>query len=444
MTTRGRRLIGGLVCAAGVTLVVVFLPLMLTIAGAALFQDGVFAMAFVLAAGLVPVGIGAGLAHLGRPGFWRRSVTAADVWRMPGVAGVALALVTLPLIFVAGRVAVFVVLAALCLYPFLEVPRVLARPSWWRAAAVSVLVWIAVFAGLVQAVDVLYRLGDDTMIFLVPFLLYPLVLVVSGLTKLGARVSGQTPKASSRVAILAGGAACLLVVGVPIITSMVPVAIEKITGNTVGRTVYAEEAHVLSASPGQVSVHLASGATDTVIVRPDAKFDFRGPGSSQVKGVADASWLKAGQRIGLEYAFRAHKREASLVTIWLERKGCAENAKWTAAAAGAATPDSLAGTTWESRRHSQGADAAAESTTFEFLAAGALAYQDKGGSRYTNAAWRQAGPAVLIELSDCYAEYEGQVRGDAIEGVFSNEVGLHEAWTARRTPAALTSSSAVR
>jgi hypothetical protein len=39
---------------------------------------------------------------------------------------------------------------------------------------------------------------------------------------------------------------------------------------------------------------------------------------------------------------------------------------------------------------------------------------------------------VIIEVNDCYAEYEGRIDGDEIRGQFSNEVGMRASWTARR------------
>src|SRR6185295_16375681 len=94
----GRRLVGRAVSAAGAFLVVVALAFALIILGAALFQDGPLegAMAFLMC--LVPVAVGIGIAQLGTPGYWRRPLDLDEFWRWPGVAGVAIAFVTIPLV----------------------------------------------------------------------------------------------------------------------------------------------------------------------------------------------------------------------------------------------------------------------------------------------------------------------------------------------------------
>jgi len=121
---------------------------------------------------------------------------------------------------------------------------------------------------------------------------------------------------------------------------------------------------------------------------------------------------------------RAYVDRAESVNIWLERAGCRGDAKW-AAAAHVSLPSSvpsLEGTTWEG-----------SGTTFEFLAGNRLTYQYTGGATDTGGAWRQDGRAILIEVNDCYAEYEGRIEGDAITGEYSNEVGGREGWTAHRS-----------
>jgi hypothetical protein len=132
----------------------------------------------------------------------------------------------------------------------------------------------------------------------------------------------------------------------------------------------------------------------------------------------------------LEYITRDYVDRAERVNIWLERAGCRGDAKWTATAQAnlPSTAPSLEGTTWEDFE-----------TTFEFLAGNRLRYRYGTDVKKTTGAWRQDGPAVLIELNDCYAEYEGRIEGDAITGEFSNELGAHKGWTAhRRAPPPVT------
>jgi hypothetical protein len=89
--------------------------------------------------------LGGGLAHLGTPGFWRRHVYFRASLRTPGVTGVEVAFVSIPLILLLPRAGLAIAFAALCLYPLLEAPRVASRPSWWGAATVATLVWLVVF-----------------------------------------------------------------------------------------------------------------------------------------------------------------------------------------------------------------------------------------------------------------------------------------------------------
>src|SRR5438876_5244868 len=200
-------LLGRAVSAAGATLVVLALALTLILCGAALFQDGPVAFVFVLIFGSVPIALGVGMAHLGTRGYWSRSIDVRGIWRMPGAAGVAIALVSLPSIFLFPDVSILIAFVALCLYPILDVPRILARPSWWRGAIVSALVWLAVFAGLGGAVDSVRHPGDDSMIFLMPFMMYPLVLGISGLVRLEGRVRGRPSASSVWLAAILGAAA---------------------------------------------------------------------------------------------------------------------------------------------------------------------------------------------------------------------------------------------
>jgi hypothetical protein len=176
------------VSAAGAFLVVVALAFALIFLGAALFQDGPLAgvMAFLVC--LVPVAVGIGIAQLGTPGYWRRPLDLRDFWRRPGVAGVAIAFVSIPLVILWPDYALLIATLALCLYPLLDVPRILARPSWWRAAAVSGFVWLVVFVTMMGVVEAVRHPREDAMIFLLPFSMYPMVLGISGLVRVGGHL----------------------------------------------------------------------------------------------------------------------------------------------------------------------------------------------------------------------------------------------------------------
>ena len=362
-----------------------------------------------------------------------RAVSSAGA---PGVTGLAIAFVTIPVLLLWPDYALLTATMALCLYPLLDVPRILARPSWWRGAAVSAFVWLLVFATLTGVVEAVRHPREDAMIFLLPFTMYPLVLAISGLVRFAGRASGRTFESAPRITAIVGAVACVALVAIPVGLSVIPVLIAKITGNSPPNSVTSEDGDVVSAGPGEFSVRLASGSTKSFRLAPETKFDFRGPGSALVKGPpAGPSWLKAGQRVGLEYVTRGYVDRAESVNIWIERKGCRTDEKWQAAlrpaVSAASNAASLAGSTWASQRASQAAEGRNESTTFEFLAGSHLTFQDTAGTKYTDGAWKQEGPAVRIEVNDCYAEYEGRIEGDAIKGEFWNEAGAREGWTAR-------------
>ena len=142
------------------------------------------------------------------------------LWRRPGAAGVAIALVTIPLIAITGEAGVFVALAALCLYPILDVPRTLARPSWWRAAIVSAIVWVVVFVTVVGIADSVGHLGEGTLAFLLPLMLYPMALGLAGLVRLEGRLSGRPPESGPRIAFLVITTVCGLLILGPVASGM--------------------------------------------------------------------------------------------------------------------------------------------------------------------------------------------------------------------------------
>jgi hypothetical protein len=362
-----------------------------------------------------------------------------DFLRMPGATGVAIAVVSVPLILLMPEPGILIALVALCLYPVLDVPRILARSSWWRGAMISALVWIVLFTALVGTVDSVRPLREDAMVFLLPFMMYPMALAISGLVRLEGRVRGRPRESGPRIAGILGAVACGLLVGVPLTLNMIPALMQGITGDSPPNFEYSSEGEVLSVTPEHITVRLTTAATESFRLSPETKFVFQGPGSPMVTGPpAGPVWLTPGQRIGLHYVYRAREAQAHLVTIWIDRKGCAGDAKWTAArqtpAPSSHTIPSLIGTTWESWVGSPDVPSPHEITTLEFVDDTRLAYQRlaDGGARYTDGLWRQNGTAVLIELNDCYALYEGRIEGDEIKGDFSNEIGARASWIARR------------
>ena len=356
--------------------------------------------------------------------------------RKPGGNGVVIALVTFPSIFLAGDVAGLIVLAALLLYPFLDAPRTLWSRSWWLAALIALPVWLIVFALLMVVSETVAPLGEASMAFMLPFMLYPFALTIAGLVRLEGWINGRSRESGPRIAAWVIGATCVLLVVGPLTLATIAMLHEKITGNTRSNYFLSSDATVLSmTTPGDVNVRFPDGRIEAVRFGPDTTFDFRGPGSPLVKGEAGRSWLTAGQRLNVSYVYRRHHAVASAIHIWIDRKGCAKEEKWLAAGHAASSVQDappLVGTTWEGTIAVHGGPDSVEVMAFEFMPGQQLAYEDQRRGRSTNGHWRQHGGGVLVEINDCYAMYEGTIAGNEITGEFSNEAGARTPWTAHR------------
>jgi hypothetical protein len=354
----------------------------------------------------------------------------------PGGTGLAIAAVTLPLIFLLPDVAALIVLAALLIYPLLDAPRTLGGKSWWRAALIAVSVWFVVFVGLIAAVDSVRPLRDDAMVYLAPFMLYPLALALAGFVRIEGRINARPAESGPRTAAKVIGVTCALLLVFPLVSGMIPLLQEKFTRNTPANTSYSNDGEVVSATSDRVDVRFGDGKVEPIRFGPETKFDFWGPGSPLVEGVAGAAWLRPGQRLNVGYVYRDHEARADDIHVWIERKGCAGDEKWLAAGTATASPpestQSLTGTTWEGTIAVRNGPEPVRTTVFELMAEHQAAYQDRGGGRQTDAQWRQNGAAVIIEINDCYAKYEGTVAGNDINGEFSNEMGARTPWTAHR------------
>jgi hypothetical protein len=220
---------------------------------------------------------------------------------------------------------------------------------------------------------------------------------------------------------------------------MIPAVTTALTGNSAPNWEFAGEGEVVSATPEQMTVRLDHAKTEVFRLGPDTTFAFQGPGWKMVGGEPGPSWLKAPQRVGVDYVYRNRIAEAHRVTIWVERKGCAGNAKWMAAMQALGTPSPaaapLTGTTWASLigperpgRYENGV---------EFRAENVLAHEGVNGID-TNGSWKQDDQGVLMQINNCEGMYQGRIAGDEITGLWWNEMGEETVWTAHRKQAAST------
>ena len=362
-------------------------------------------------------------------GGWKRSFLRSA----PGI-GLVTVLLTLPFILlVPANRAWVVAFVVLCIYPVVEAPRNAGRPSWWLGAMVSFVVWVFVMGVLVQAADERARLRESSMVFIVPAMMFPLVLLVSGLVRLYRRARGLSREGGTRVATLLGGTLCGLMIGVPTALNVIPALIENRTGNTPPNTILTTPRNdVGHADAHQLTLQGAGYGPRTFLITPETRYGFLGSGKHPDDSKA-LDWLKPGQSISVEYVFRDHVAQARRVTVWVDRTGCAGDTRWNAMAPPA--PDAtLTGSRWEGRRAPPGQ--AEDLTTFLFLPGGNLRYGTSNDYTNPNGAWKQQGALVLIQVNDCYALYEARREGDGMAGEFSNERGWRQPWTAVRVAAA--------
>jgi hypothetical protein len=95
--------------------------------------------------------------------------------------------------FVFRPAAWLVALVALCVFAVVDPALNALRPSWWVGAVLSIGTWLILLSGLVGLADNLNRLRESTMVYLLPFMIYPAALLVSGLVRLVRWKSALVP-----------------------------------------------------------------------------------------------------------------------------------------------------------------------------------------------------------------------------------------------------------
>lgn len=117
----------------------------------------------------------------------------------------------------------------------------------------------------------------------------------------------------------------------------------------------------------------------------------------------------------------AIKWRGTIVVAWI--------VAWASVASSGVKPDvmtnSVAGTTWE------GPESTGERTSWTFEEDGMLSYKTRNGS-YRNGTWTQTGNAIYFETNKRYAEYQGEFRGDIMQGRASNITKKNWTWQAKK------------
>ena len=110
--------------------------------------------------------------------------------------------------------------------------------------------------------------------------------------------------------------------------AIVPAIIEKVTGNSApnltysgsdSRVVSTDATHIVLRPGLAAPAPSAAGDTDTYVVDPATKFDFRGPAWRQQTRPAGLDWLKPGRQVRIDYVMKNREKLATLVTIWVEQ-----------------------------------------------------------------------------------------------------------------------------
>jgi hypothetical protein len=245
-------------------------------------------------------------------------VDLADQLRKPGAAALVVGAASGVLIALRPGAAPLIAMLALNVYPILDLPRVLVAPSWWRAAFVSAVAWLLLLLVLGAVVDAIQPLGAAGMIFLLPFMTFPLLLAASGIARLEARLRGRPPAAGQRLMVVLTVLVFAAFVGLPLALVGTAAVREKVTGNSPPNTLYSVEGTLLAAGPRQVRLQREGGRVETIGLRAATVFDFRGPGSGGMTGPPGPDRLAVGQRLRVEFVRRAGQAEAERVEIWID------------------------------------------------------------------------------------------------------------------------------
>jgi uncharacterized membrane protein len=109
------------------------------------------------------------------------TVTEGSLLFNPLVHGFLVYIVAALLFAVTGRSAILVALGAGCVYAVGSPALITFRPHWKVNAALSIFTWIILLGALPSTVEAVThrRVGEDALVMLWPFMLFPVALVVS-------------------------------------------------------------------------------------------------------------------------------------------------------------------------------------------------------------------------------------------------------------------------
>ena len=159
---------------------------------------GVAGLILFMMIAAIPLALGLWLAHIGDPGIGRRFMTdlggGLSALRSPstlkallrtsiGLAFV-IAMVSLPLILIAGQASILVALGATTLFAAVDPLFNFTRRSWWLGAILSAGSWLALFAILSAAADKVAPMREGAMVFMLPMMIFGGAIALSGFARL--------------------------------------------------------------------------------------------------------------------------------------------------------------------------------------------------------------------------------------------------------------------
>ena len=157
----------------------------------------VLAALLILAALAAPPALGLWLVQRGEPGIGARFLSdlrsgargllgADGLRRLFSTSvglGAATAVASLALMYTLRPVAWLVALVALCGFAVADPALNLWRRSWWLGAVLSIGVWLILLTALASVADNLNQMRESTMVYLLPFMIYPGALALSGILR---------------------------------------------------------------------------------------------------------------------------------------------------------------------------------------------------------------------------------------------------------------------
>ena len=159
---------------------------------------------FMLAAAL-PLALGLYMAHAGDPGIGSRfahdAATSVSQLRRPETLtaalrtsmglGLAIAIVSVPLILLTRQASILVGLAGLTMFSIVDPLLNTRRTSWWPGAILSAGTWLALLVVLAATANAIEPMREGGIVFMLPMMIFAGATVLSGIARLWLWTAGR-------------------------------------------------------------------------------------------------------------------------------------------------------------------------------------------------------------------------------------------------------------